>query len=224
MPDSRTAKSAAVEVGNVSATYSSKSPVNRSRRARWARTRSRGDRGVEQADLERSRGQLLDLDEHAGGLAVEVPPPTIFTLTSASWPFAEVGHGVGPALRAARTGPCRSWCVPSLVLSKIQAFSPYLSAPKSSDAQAHLLGRAERRGHGRSSRWRPSGPPAGTARWPAKPAGWSYCRPNDATNGGDVHGADVVRRDATAGEERLEVDRRALDGALRRRPTRPGRP
>ena len=71
-PASRIAKSAAVEVGNLWARYSAKSPVKpgspghvgQVAMARLTEVWNRRTR-------ERSRGQLLDLDQHAGGLAVE---------------------------------------------------------------------------------------------------------------------------------------------------------
>ena len=66
------AKSAAVEVGKVWARYSSKVPVKPGSPAQVGHDAiARLTLRVEQADLGEVAGQLLDLDEHAGGLAVE---------------------------------------------------------------------------------------------------------------------------------------------------------
>ena len=71
-PASRIAKSAAVEVGNVRATYSSKEPLKPGLAApRRPRRVGAGDARVEQADAAEVRAELLDLDQHAGRLAVE---------------------------------------------------------------------------------------------------------------------------------------------------------
>ena len=70
MPASRTAKSAAVEVGNFWARYSAKSPVKPGSPGQVGQVAlARADGGVEQAHLGQIAGQLFNLDQHAGGLS-----------------------------------------------------------------------------------------------------------------------------------------------------------
>ena len=98
MPASRIAKSAAVEVGNVCARYSAKSPVKPGSPGHSARSRSRVLTEVwNRRTCERFAGQLLDLDEHAGGLAVERAADDLH-LDVAQLALAQGGDGVGAAL------------------------------------------------------------------------------------------------------------------------------
>ena len=64
---------------------------------------------------DRSAGQLLDLDQHAGGLARRGRRRLIVTLTSAHSPSREVADGVGAVLGRGEEDPvvvgaCRRWC------------------------------------------------------------------------------------------------------------------
>ena len=91
-----------------------------------------GDRGVEQADLGEVPGELLDLDQEAGGQARRGAPPTILTLTSAHWPLPRVADGIVAVLGRREQDPVvvgsgrRSWS------RRCRRSSPYLSTPKSS--------------------------------------------------------------------------------------------
>ena len=73
-PASRIAKSAAVEVGNFWARYSSKSPVNPASPGQAAQVAcARVTEVWNSRTRERSAFSVLDLDEHPGRLAVEGP-------------------------------------------------------------------------------------------------------------------------------------------------------
>ena len=65
------------------------------------------DRRVEQADLREVRGQLLDLHEHARGLAVECPADDLH-LDVGELTLGQGRDRVGRGSSCARTGPCRS--------------------------------------------------------------------------------------------------------------------
>ena len=72
MPASRTAKSAAVEVGNVWARNSAKSPVKPGSPGHVGQLAiARLTEVWNRRTRDRSAGQRLDLDQHAGGLAVQ---------------------------------------------------------------------------------------------------------------------------------------------------------
>ena len=71
--------------------------------------------------------------------------------------------------------------VPSFVLSKIQALSPYLSVPKSMTRRRISIAGLNVAGSAPVQPVAAVGAAPGNGAWPAKPAGWSYWTPNAAT-------------------------------------------
>ena len=94
--------------------------------------------------------------------------------------LGQVADRVGRGLRAREQDPVvvRGPVVRAVVDVGVE---PVLVDAEVEDAQAHLLRRAERRGHAPVQPVAAVGAAPGNGAWPAKPAGWSYWSPNAAT-------------------------------------------
>ena len=164
--------------------------ARRARPRRPARVRAR-HRGVEQADLERSPASRSTLTRKQPVLPLSgsVGDVSIVTLTSAHSPSLEVADLVGAALGAAEEHAviARLAVVAAVVEVRVEAVRGLVDVPSSTRSRISLAGcRSAAR---RSSRWRPSARRSAKGARPAKPSGWSNCRPKAAANCAESDGA-----------------------------------
>ncbi len=97
-PDSRMAKSAAVDVANFCATYSSKSPEKPGSPGQEGQDGvCAGDRSMEETNLREVRGKFLYLNQHTRGFTGD-EPPMIFTFTSPQSALCQISDGIWPSL------------------------------------------------------------------------------------------------------------------------------